>query len=213
MKRLTVGRSNDCDIVIIDETDNVSRHHLVITFDFFGKMKVSDTSSNGTMINGTQMLKGASIPVTTKDNIRLGRSCYLDWSLVKDPYKSLRVIILCLLVAVLLAGIGIGGYFWYKEYYGTSDNLPEQLVPAGVNIVPDDKWTRDSTEKVAPTIKSIDVNNGLDVNKNKGAKSKKKSDAPQVSRKKTVQKKVSESKERKDYSKASSTHLDSIAVF
>ena len=31
MKRITIGRSTDCDIVINDQTDNVSRRHAVIT--------------------------------------------------------------------------------------------------------------------------------------------------------------------------------------
>lgn len=199
MKRLTVGRSNDCDIVIIDETDNVSRHHLVITFDFFGNMKVSDTSSNGTMINDIRMLKGASIPVTTKDRIRLGKACDLDWSLVKDPYKGLRMLILCLLVALILLGIVIGAYFWYKESSEKVDIPSVELINTG--IVPDDNWTKDSTEKVAPTITTINVNN------------KKKSDPQPSPSKKKEKKKISKSKEKEIYDKQASSDLDSIAVF
>ena len=60
MKRIIIGRGNDCDIVIPDDTDDVSRHHLVLSFNFLGKMTVSDTSSNGTYINNIRMLKGAS---------------------------------------------------------------------------------------------------------------------------------------------------------
>lgn len=62
MKKITVGRGNDCDIVIPDERDNVSRHHMVISFNLLGKMTISDTSSNGTFINERRMLKGTSIP-------------------------------------------------------------------------------------------------------------------------------------------------------
>lgn len=51
MKKIIVGRGLDCDIVIPDERDNVSRHHLVISFNLLGKMTISDTSSNGTFIN------------------------------------------------------------------------------------------------------------------------------------------------------------------
>ena len=32
-KRIIIGRGTDCDITIPDETDNVSRHHLVISFE------------------------------------------------------------------------------------------------------------------------------------------------------------------------------------
>ena len=31
MKRIIIGRGIDCDIVIPDEKDNVSRHNLLIT--------------------------------------------------------------------------------------------------------------------------------------------------------------------------------------
>ncbi len=199
MKRITVGRSNDCDIVIIDETDNVSRHHLVITFNFFGKMKVSDTSSNGTMINGTRMLKGASIPVTTKDKIRLGRSIDLDWNLVKDPYKPIRMGIFCFLCLLFVSGVGIGGWMWYKER-GNLENAPQkEMISTGIEI--DDNWNKDSTAKVAPTITSIDVKN------------KKNSTSQPAGRKKKEVNKVSKPKERVINSKKKGSDLDSIAVF
>ena len=86
MKRIIIGRGIDCDIVIPDEKDNVSRHHLVISFGLLGKMTISDTSSNGTFVNDRKLLKGASVPVTREDKVRLGSQWTLDWSLVKDPY-------------------------------------------------------------------------------------------------------------------------------
>lgn len=42
MKRIIIGRGIDCDIVIPDEKDNVSRHHLVISFGLLGKMTISE---------------------------------------------------------------------------------------------------------------------------------------------------------------------------
>lgn len=94
MKRIIIGRGIDCDIVIPDEKDNVSRHHLVISFGLLGKMTISDTSSNGTFVNDRKLLKGASVPVTREDKVRLGSQWTLDWSLVKDPYVATRRILL-----------------------------------------------------------------------------------------------------------------------
>lgn len=108
MKKITVGRGNDCDIVIPDERDNVSRHHMVISFNLLGKMTISDTSSNGTFINERRMLKGTSIPVTRNDKIRLGDRWNFDWSLVKDPYVTMRKTIIAaasLLVVVIIAAV------------------------------------------------------------------------------------------------------------
>ena len=108
MKKITVGRGNDCDIVIPDERDNVSRHHMVISFNLLGKMTISDTSSNGTFINERRMLKGTSIPVTRNDKIRLGDRWNFDWNLVKDPYVTMRKTIIAaasLLVVVIIAAV------------------------------------------------------------------------------------------------------------
>lgn len=155
MKRITVGRGNDCDVVIIDESDNVSRHHLVITFNFLGKMKVSDTSSNGTFINGTRMLKGASIPVTTADKIRLGSNMDLDWNLIKDPYRKIRTLTISILSLLIIAGVGAYFYILYKENTAPVNNSGIEIIRSGVEM--DDNWNKDSTAKVAPTITSIDV--------------------------------------------------------
>lgn len=199
MKRITVGRGNDCDIVIIDETDNVSRHHLVITFNFFGKMKVSDTSSNGTFINGTRMLKGVSIPVTTKDKIRLGRNIELDWEIVKDPYQTNRIATITFLTVLIVALLGIWGYMWYKETHKATSDVGIEIIKTVQED--DDSWNKDSTAKVAPTITSIDV------------KDKKKSTTEKSNRKKKNEKKVSIDKKKEIYIQKDDSELDSVAVF
>lgn len=198
MKRITVGRGNDCDIVIIDETDNVSRHHLVITFNFLGKMKVSDTSSNGTFINGIRMLKGTSIPVTTMDKIRLGINKDLDWSLVKDPYRSIRIALVSMLSVLIVCAIGIWSWNWYKELHAPADN--NKIVLPAPDIELDDNWNKDSTAKVAPTVTSIEV------------KESKKFPSKPINRKNKNTKKVINLKEKAGSHIENSNELDSIAV-
>lgn len=110
MKRITIGRSTDCDIVINDQTDNVSRRHAVITFDLFGRMTISDTSSNGTFINDQRMLKGASLPVTREDKVRLGKAWILDWNTISDPTKGIRRFLIIAIAAILIAVAGICTY-------------------------------------------------------------------------------------------------------
>lgn len=204
MKRITVGRGNDCDVVILDETDNVSRHHMVITFNFFGKIKVSDTSSNGTFINGVRMLKGTSIPVTTDDRIRLGRSIELDWNLVRDPYKLVRIIVPSVLIALVIVCMGIAGWSWYKEKTKHPDMPVKEVISADIEV--DDNWNQDSTAKVAPTVISIDVNN----------KNEKKVSSQKVNRKKKDAIRVNKSEENAIPSistENSGSELDSVAVF
>lgn len=152
MKRITIGRSKDCDIVINDERDNVSRKHAVISFSLWGRMTLSDTSSNGTFINDRRMLKGASLPVTRDDKIRLGDSWVLDWSRVADPYRLWRRVLL--VAAVLLV---VGGIVAAVLLSG-SGNDPEQqpLVPLEAERA-DTVWNSDSTGRWAPTETHIDV--------------------------------------------------------
>lgn len=156
MKRIVVGRGDDCDIVIPDSTDNVSRRHLVISFGLFGNMKISDTSSNGTFINERRMLKGASIPVKREDKIRLGDSWILDWDQVKDPYKKLRVILVAALCVLMAAGIAFIAIGLLKK--DKSEDKPVIVVPAETEEA-ETEWNKDSTANVAPVEKSIEVKN------------------------------------------------------
>lgn len=197
MKRIIIGRANDSDIIIPDEHDNVSRHHAVITFDFFGRMTLSDTSSNGTLINGTKMLKGTSIPVTKKDKIQLGGAWIFDWNLVEDPYKSIRRN--CIILCIVLAAITIGGISWYVYDSYKKSESPSIEIPKPSTNVKTDTWNKDSTNRVAPT--EININTS-DSPKQKGNPAKSKNSNP----KKVTNKKVDDSdlmkmKQRKDSEK------------
>lgn len=153
MKRIVIGRANDSDIVIPDEHDNVSRHHAVISFDFFGRMTLSDTSSNGTLINGTRMLKGASVPITRNDKIQLGGAWMFDWNLVKDPYRKVRNITYVVIALLVLLSIGIVSWSIYNSRHNdTLNNIPVPKAPDATN---EGDWNSDSTNNVAPTETSI----------------------------------------------------------
>lgn len=153
MKRIIIGRGIDCDIVIPDEKDNVSRHHLVISFRLLGKMTVSDTSSNGTFVNDRKLLKGASVPVTREDKVRLGSQWTLDWSLVKDPYVATRRILLGITIFCVLALIGGGAWYYYKSSQPKADDYI--VIPVSKEKEQDDVWTKDSTNKIAPKNETV----------------------------------------------------------
>lgn len=155
MKRIIIGRGIDCDIVIPDEKDNVSRHHLVISFGLFGKMTISDTSSNGTFVNDRKLLKGASVPVTREDKVRLGSQWTLDWSLVKDPYVKTRRILLGIAVFCVLALAGGGAWYYYENSQPKETN--EVKIPVSKEKEQDDVWTKDSTNKIAPKDEVVKV--------------------------------------------------------
>lgn len=155
-KRIIIGRGTDCDITIPDETDNVSRHHLVISFNFFGKMKISDTSSNGTFINDNRMLKGSSVPVTRNDKIRLGAQWELDWNLVIDPFCKIRKVVIACLVVVVLALVGWGIYCAVSP---KADDSAKIIIPKAETNATNGQWNGDSTKYVVPKEERISVGN------------------------------------------------------
>lgn len=153
MKRIVIGRANDCDIVIPDDHDNVSRHHAVISFDFFGRMTLSDTSSNGTLINGTRMLKGASVPVTRNDKIQLGGAWMFDWNMVEDPYRKVRNITYVIITLLVLLLIGMVSWSIYNSQHNDISN--SITVPQAPDVTNEGNWNSDSTKSVAPIETSI----------------------------------------------------------
>lgn len=173
MKRIVIGRANDSDIVIPDEHDNVSRHHAVISFNFFGRMTLSDTSSNGTLINGTRMLKGASVPVTRNDKIQLGGAWIFDWNLVEDPYRKVRNITYVVIAILILLSISTVSYGIYKSRHNdVSNNI---TVPQAPDNSFEGEWNSDSTKSVAPTETSITTPQIQKKSKNKANGSEKSS--------------------------------------
>lgn len=156
MKRIVIGRGVDCDIVIPDEKDNVSRHHLVISFGLFGKMTISDTSSNGTFVNDRRLLKGASVPVTRDDKVRLGNQWTLDWESVKDPYTTTRRVLLGGVIFCILAIIACCAWYYCNNNEPKEKN--EIVIPVSKEKEQDDVWTKDSTNKIAPKDNTIKTN-------------------------------------------------------
>lgn len=156
MKRIKVGRGRDCDIVIPDECDRVSRHHLVISFDYAGRMTVSDTSSNGTTVNGRPLIKGVSMPVTRRDSVVMGGEVPLDWSRVGDPYRVTRMASIGFIAFALILGVGATVYFGYMR----EDKKETAIVAPLSTEQKSDSWNADSTMKVAPTTKSVNIADG-----------------------------------------------------
>jgi len=102
MKKVVIGRGRECNVVLADTTDVVSRRQAVIAFTFWGKMTLYDTSSNGTFVNGQRLAKQEGKVVTRRDKINFGHVWDLDWATIKDPYRNTKLALAGLLVALLL---------------------------------------------------------------------------------------------------------------
>lgn len=141
MRKVVIGRGRECNVVLADTTDVVSRRQAVIVFTFWGKMTLYDTSSNGTFVNGQRLAKQEAKVVTQKDAINFGRVWDLDWSAVKDPYRNTRVTLACVIVALLVAVSALLIFQTSRKV-----NEPEQ------ETIPTDTLTTDSVRPSQDTI-------------------------------------------------------------
>ena len=82
MKTYSIGRDLNCDIVINDSTDVISRRHALLNITPSGKMTIIDQSSNGTYVNGIRISQNVPVPVTRKDIVSLAHVAKLDWNQV-----------------------------------------------------------------------------------------------------------------------------------
>ena len=141
MKILKIGRGNDCNIVIPDDSDQVSRHHVDLSFTLWGKMRMTDKSTNGTYINGTRMERDKVYLVRRSDTISFAKVWNFDWDVVKDPYKVTRKIVIgCIVLFSLLM---IGGVTFGTYYLTKPSKSSNEIVIGKNNIV-------DSTRQEVP---------------------------------------------------------------
>lgn len=114
MKTYSIGRDLNCDIVINDSTDVISRRHALLNVTHSGKMTIIDQSSNGTYVNGIRISQNVPVPVTRKDIISLAHVAKLDWSLVPKSNQWIKYLIGGVATVAVIIGI-IFGIKYFKE--------------------------------------------------------------------------------------------------
>ncbi len=112
MKSYTIGREETCSIVIPDSSQMVSRLHATLNVDG-GKMTITDSSSNGTYINGIRISSGMPVPVTRKDVVTFAQVAELDWKQI--PNTGLRTLWISLATVLVLAAVGCGLWFFLQD--------------------------------------------------------------------------------------------------
>lgn len=128
MKKIVIGRAKDCDVIIKDKSDLVSRHHAIIAFNFWGKMTLCDTSMNGTFVNGERITQKV---VKKSDDVSLGQVWQLDWKTVKDPYRSIK---LGIIIGILVAVIALCALlFWLSKPQHSTEPTIEKPQPTLVD--------------------------------------------------------------------------------
>lgn len=146
MKTYSIGRDIDCDIVINDSTDVISRRHALLNITPSGKMTIIDQSSNGTYVNGIRISQNVPVPVTRKDIVSLAHVAKLDWSQVPESKHWVKYVIISGVAVIVILGI----IFGVKYMKSDSDN--------NGGITPDTTEQVDSTaikQKEAARLDSI----------------------------------------------------------
>lgn len=118
MKTYSIGRDLNCDIVINDSTDVISRRHALLNITPSGKMTIIDQSSNGTYVNGIRISQNVPVPVTRKDIVSLAHVAKLDWNQIPKSNQWMKYVILSGIAVVIILGI----IFGVKPTKSVSDN-------------------------------------------------------------------------------------------
>lgn len=130
MKTYSIGRDLNCDIVINDSTDVISRRHALLNVTPSGKMTIIDQSSNGTYVNGIRISQNVPVPVTRKDIVSLAHVAKLDWNQIPKSNQWIKYLIGAVIAVAVILGI-IFGIKALKS--GESDNNGGMSTPTELN--------------------------------------------------------------------------------
>lgn len=108
MKTYSIGRDLNCDIVINDSTDVISRRHALLNVTPSGKMTIIDQSSNGTYVNGIRISQNVPVPVTRKDIVSLAHVAKLDWNQVPKSNQWMTYVIGAVIAIAVILGVIFG---------------------------------------------------------------------------------------------------------
>lgn len=120
MKTYSIGRDLNCDIVINDSTDVISRRHALLNITSSGKMTIIDQSSNGTYVNGIRITQNVPVPVTRKDIVSLAHVAKLDWNQVPKSNQLIKLAVVAVVGVIVVLGI-VFGVIHMKTDFGNND--------------------------------------------------------------------------------------------
>ncbi len=135
MKRITIGRSENCTICY--DANVISRNHALINIYPSGKYEIVNMGTNGTRVNGNRVANGQRYPLKRGDTVVFADQCHLDWDLVPDPMKPWRITGYVLAGALVLGLLGFGTK-WAVDKYSPSIGSDE-TIEAPAPSAPSDK--------------------------------------------------------------------------
>lgn len=82
MKILSIGRDDNCNIILSDSM--VSRRHAILKIYATGKMEIISLGQNGTFVNGVKLKSDTVYPITRKDIVSFAHVRQLDWAQIPN---------------------------------------------------------------------------------------------------------------------------------
>ena len=182
MKVLSIGRDDSCNIVIDDPEMLISRKHALLKLYGTGKMEIVDMSTNGTFVNGLAVPKNKPYVVTRKDVVSFARVRQLDWSLVPNNLRMVKIGALALCAVVVLLAVII---LWpSKKNPGIGIEPDSQQM-----LRPDSTGNKKEKNKDGDTLDYEGIKNAFrQADKKKQAADKKKKAADSLKKKKEEKK-------------------------
>lgn len=148
MKTYSIGRDLNCDIVINDSTDVISRRHALLNVTSSGKMTIIDQSSNGTYVNGIRITQNVPVPVTRKDIISLAHVVKLDWNQIpkSDLWMKYAIGAVAAIVVIISIVVGLKSH---KTDCDNNDNQKTAGIVDSTTIKQKEAARLDSIKKIA----------------------------------------------------------------
>lgn len=138
MKKYLIGRWDEADIVIPDDSDRVSRRHAIATRHFSGKLTLRDISANGTFHQGKRLPADVEVPMRPTDEVSLAEVWDFSLKNVPDPYRSARITLWATAVLLILAAVGAGWWGWQTRQAGSpTPNAPQAVQADSSRTAPD----------------------------------------------------------------------------
>lgn len=192
MKVLSIGRDDSCNIVIDDPEKLISRKHALLKLYGTGKMEIVDMSTNGTFVNGLAVPKNKPYVVTRKDVVSFARVRQLDWSLVPNNLRMVKIgaLVLCAVVVLLAAVI-----LWPSK-----KNSDIGIEPDSQQMMkPDSVKSKKEKNEDGDTLSYEDIKNAFrQADRKKHAADKKKKASDSLEKKKEEKKAGDEQKKKED---------------
>lgn len=129
MKTYSIGRDLNCDIVINDSTDVISRRHALLNVTPSGKMTIIDQSSNGTYVNGIRITQNVPVPVTRKDIVSLAHVAKLDWNQIPKSNQWVKYLIWAVVALIVIIAV----IFGIKALKSEPEGQNNGIVPTELN--------------------------------------------------------------------------------